>query len=224
MLQNLDRFLHYAYSYPATLYNSYHLATGCILNGIPGDFVEMGVAAGAQILAFQEANVQNSANRTIRGFDSFVGIPLAGPKDTQQPGIGDITHDKFRPEEELLVSSGVTVHSLEQVLDHFKLAGFSTDNVIFYPGWFQHTLPTAAEEIQEIAILRLDGDLYSSTEVSLRYLYDKVVPGGYVIIDDYGSLSGCRDAVHDFFAARGEEVPILTDVDGYSVVYFKKLL
>ena len=222
MSQNLDRFLHYAYSYPATLYNSYHLATGCILNGIPGDFVEMGVAAGAQILAFQEANVQTGANRTIRGFDSFIGIPLAGPNDTQQPGIGDITHDKYRPEEELLVSSGVTVHSLEQVLDHFRLAGFSTDNVVFYPGWFQHTLPTAVDEIEQIAILRLDGDLYSSTEVSLKYLYDKVVPGGYVIIDDYGSLSGCRDAVHDFFAARGEELPELTDVDGYSVVYFKK--
>ena len=222
MSKKLDSFLHYAYSYPKTLYNSYHLATDCILNDIPGDFVEMGVAAGAQILAFQEANVQTGSNRTIRGFDSFIGIPLAGPNDTQQPGIGDITHDKYAPEEDLLISSGVTVHSLQQVLNHFKLAGFSTDNVVFYPGWFQHTLPTSADEIELIAILRLDGDLYSSTEISLKYLYDKVVTGGYVIIDDYGSLSGCRDAVHDFFTSRGEDVPELTDVDGYSVVYFKK--
>ena len=183
----------------------------------------MGVAAGAQLLAFQEANVQTGASRIIRAFDSFIGIPLAGARDTQQPGIGDITHNKFLPEEELLVSSGVTVHSLDQVINNFQRHGYGTENVKFYSGWFQHTLPEASQEIDQIAILRLDGDLYSSTEVSLRFLYDKVVPGGFVIIDDYGSLSGCRDAVHDFFASRQEEVPTLIDVDAYSVVYFKKI-
>jgi hypothetical protein len=33
-------------------------------------------------------------------------------------------------------------------------------------------------------------------------LYDQVVEGGVVIIDDYGSFKGCRRATEEFFAMR----------------------
>ena len=78
----------------------------------------------------------------------------------------------------------------------------SPQNLIFHVGWFQQTVPQAAKEIREIALLRLDGDLYESTVVCLENLYDAVVPGGFIIIDDYGYLEGCRRAVNEFFSIR----------------------
>ena len=59
------------------------------------------------------------------------------------------------------------------------------------------------DRIGPIAVLRLDGDFYESTRFCLETLYDRVVPGGYVIIDDYGTFEGCRAAVHEFLDSRG---------------------
>lgn len=38
---------------------------------------------------------------------------------------------------------------------------------------------------------------------ALRWLYPKVSVGGYVIVDDYGAIPACRQAVDDFRAERG---------------------
>jgi O-methyltransferase len=207
-----------AYSFKETVQHTYDCAEKLILENIEGDFVECGVAAGAQIGAMQCAIKQNNVNRRIFAFDSFEGIPMAGEFDTEQAGIGEITHDKFAPIEQRLVSSGVTVHSLENVLDNFKFFNLPTENIIFVKGWFQHTLHTVGGEMEKIALLRLDGDLYESTFVCLEYLYPKVVKGGIVIIDDY-ALNGCRQAIKDYFP----KMPKMIEVEGGGgVAYFVK--
>ena len=53
-----------------------------------------------------------------------------------------------------------------------------------------------------IAVLRLDGDWYGSTMTCLEHLFDKVLPGGIVLMDDYYAWEGCSKAVHDFLSAR----------------------
>jgi len=70
------------------------------------------------------------------------------------------------------------------------------DHVRFCAGWFRDTLPVAP--IRRLALLRVDCDMYESTLVTLRSLYPKLSPGGYVIIDDYGAIPACRQAVTDF--------------------------
>jgi O-methyltransferase len=72
--------------------------------------------------------------------------------------------------------------------------------VRFLVGWFKDTLPTAP--VNQLAVLRLDGDMYSSTMDALRSLYHKLSPGGYAIIDDYGALTSCKRAVDDFRAEQ----------------------
>ena len=72
-------------------------------------------------------------------------------------------------------------------------------NVIFIKGYFEHSLKNT--DIKQLALLRLDGDMYSSTIQVLTQLYDKVSPGGYIIIDDY-ALPGCRKAVDKFRKKR----------------------
>ena len=70
-----------------------------------------------------------------------------------------------------------------------------------HKGWFAETLPNFPRDCA-IAVLRLDGDWYESTMTCLENLYDQVLPGGIIIIDDYQDWDGCTRAVHDFLSAR----------------------
>ena len=90
--------------------------------------------------------------------------------------------------------------------DNFRRYGLLDEQVRFLQGWFRDTLPVAP--IERLAVLRLDGDLYESTIQALESLYDKLSAGGYVIVDDYGNVAACRQAVHDFRAQRGINDPI----------------
>lgn len=188
-----------ALSYTVTIENSWDLARQCDIEGLPGVLVECGVFAGAQAAAMALA----SPGRLVHLFDSFEGIPEASVHDDQQPGIGPVENAQGR-----LVSSGISVCGLSQVSRNMSRWGIPESRVVFHAGWFQQTVPQW--ESQPIALLRLDGDLYESTKVCLEGLYADVVPGGYLIIDDY-ALKGCRKAVHEFF---GSKLPQLVEVPG----------
>jgi hypothetical protein len=96
------------------------------------------------------------------------------------------------------------------------------DNVFLVEGWFQDTLPGIQHKIGDIALLRLDGDLYESTMVCLDNLYDNVVAGGIIIIDDYSSLTGARKAVHDFFDKKQINPVLLEIPNSGGVKWFHK--
>ena len=143
---------------------------------------------------------------------------MAGEKDDQQPGIGDISHDKTLPLNERLVSSGITCHSLESVVNNFKSWNLPLSNVEFVKGWFQNTIEETSKSIDKISVLRLDGDLYESTYICLEYLYPKISKGGVLIIDDY-ALTGCRLAVEDYFKKKRKKLPLFESVDNHGVVF-----
>lgn len=216
----LDQFAQAAYSTLPTLYMSYELSVECIKNNIPGDFVECGVAAGSQVAAMAYACQVFNIEKKVHLFDSFEGIPLAGIHDTEQPGIvGPIQHDVNVPSEALLISSGITVQSLENVQLNMSRWGISPHRLVYHKGWFQHTLPHVADKIGAISLLRLDGDLYESTKVCLEYLYPKVSKGGYVVIDDF-ALAGCKKAVLEYLAEHDLHPTIIPIVDGLGPVYW----
>jgi O-methyltransferase len=106
------------------------------------------------------------------------------------------------------------------VRDNFAAYGLLKDNVTFLEGWFCDTLHDAPTD--QLALLRMDGDLYSSTMDILVALYDKVAEGGVIIVDDYKLIPSCKQAVDDFFAARGETAPKVTDIDWTGVYWIKQ--
>ncbi len=220
-LNRLDYFGKAAYSTFDTILNSYNSALHCIENNIEGVFVECGVGAGSQIASMALALQEKNDKRKIYAFDSYLGIPMASHRDDSQPGIGYF--DKPLPEvedkETLLVSSGITVHSLQNVKDNVMAWKLDIDQFIFVKGWFQHSLPEVAKNIDKIAILRLDGDLYESTKVCLEHLLDKLVSGGILIVDDW-ALKGCRDACNEFIDY--EQFGPLNEVPGTTPVWFVK--
>jgi hypothetical protein len=87
-----------------------------------------------------------------------------------------------------------------------SMAGLLDERVRFLVGWFKDTLPSAP--IQRLAVLRLDGDMYGSTMEALQALYPKLSVGGYVIVDDYGAIPQCKEAVTDFREAHGISDPM----------------
>jgi len=165
----------------------------------PGVYVECGVAAGAQIIAM----AYGAPNKTIYAFDSFEGIPLPSNRDDQMPGIMMLTETEQKllpdPGKQKLESSGATSVSLQDVESHIFAAIGCKEEIKYVKGWFEET--TIGFD-KDIAILRLDGDLYNSTLVCLQNLYPKVIEGGLLIIDDW-QLKGCRDACHDYFTEIG---------------------
>jgi hypothetical protein len=87
---------------------------------------------------------------------------------------------------------------LESVKQTLLETGYSESLLRFIKGKVEDTLPLESPE--QIAILRLDTDWYESTRCELETLFPKLVPGGVLIIDDYGHWQGCRKAVDEYFA------------------------
>jgi O-methyltransferase len=50
--------------------------------------------------------------------------------------------------------------------------------------------------------------MYQSTWEALTALYSKVAIGGYVVVDDFSAVAGCRQAVEDFRNERGIREPL----------------
>jgi len=217
--QALASFAAKAYSRFSTICNTFNLATDCVINNIEGDFVECGVAAGAQIAAMAYACHRLDSSKNLHLFDSFEGIPLAGPQDDSQPGIGAITHNVHVENlDELLVTSGVSAWSQQVVENNMREWNINPSHLVYHKGWFQHILPLLTG-LDKICLLRLDGDLYESTKVCLEYLYPKVSSGGYVIIDDY-ALAGCKKAVDEYLENYNIKVTIQEVENGGGPVYW----
>ena len=176
-------------------------------NGIRGDLMETGVWRGGTVI-FMRAILKawDCTDRMVWAADSFEGLP----KPDAEKYAAD-KDDIFYTFDELRVTQ-------EMVEENFKKYGLLDDQVRFLKGWFRDTLPDAP--VQQLAVLRLDGDMYESTMDALTHLYPKLTPGGYLIIDDWGVVEGCRLAVEDYRKKHQlTEAIIPIDFDG---VYWKK--
>jgi O-methyltransferase len=165
--------------------NVQDLALDVIRSNVPGDFIETGVwRGGITILMKGILDVFCEWDRAVWVADSFVGLPK--PDAEQYPADAG---DTFWTQDWMAVSQ-------EEVAGHFAQYGLLDERVKFLKGWFKDTLPVAP--IERLALLRIDGDMYESTMDALRPLYPKLSPGGYVIVDDYGAVPGCKAAVDDY--------------------------
>ena len=178
-----------------------------ISNGVKGDLIETGVwRGGATILMRAILKVNDVTDRRVWVADSFAGLPPPDPHKYPEDA-GDRHHTR----KELAVS-------LEEVRSNFERYGLLDDQVRFLKGWFRDTLPAAP--IRQLAVVRLDGDMYESTMEALAVLYPKLVIGGYLIVDDYNAVEGCRKAIHDY-RSRNNITDEMIPID-WTGVYWKK--
>lgn len=163
---------------------------------IPGDLVETGIwRGGCGILMRAALAAYSDPSRSVWLFDSFEGLP--------KPDASAYPLDENDPHWKLAPYLGV---SLDQVRRNFVRYELLDSRTKFVKGWFRDTIPGAA--VEEISLLRLDGDMYESTWVVLTNLYPKVAAGGFVIIDDYGALPNCKAAIDEFREKHSIHSPI----------------
>ena len=194
------------------LNNIENLALKCISNKIKGDFIEAGIWKGGAIaLMTGILNITKTDNRRVIGVDSFEGIPPAKPEiypaDLAHIGCENI---------EILANN-----SIEEVYGYLERLGLlRNNNVRLIKGWFCDALPLLVNSTPSFALVRLDGDTYESTIQCLENLEPCTTKGGYIIVDDYYSWSGCRQATDDYRQKMGITSPLIT-VD-WTCAYWKK--
>jgi O-methyltransferase len=175
-----------------------------VQHGIPGDIVECGVWRGGSMQAVAlTLSEQGATDRHLHLFDTFEGMPPPTEKDRRFDG---------RSAEQLLAtnetdSSVWAIARLDEVQQAMREVDYPPALVHFHEGRVEDTIPAQAPE--QISILRLDTDWYESTSHELEHLYDRLSPGGVLIIDDYGHWEGARLATEDFLEKTGEPLLLL---------------
>lgn len=149
-------------------------------NRVPGDLLEAGVWRGGMTIFMRAVlKAYGVEDRTVWVADSFAGLPAPHKE-----------HDSFG------WRAGSMAASLVEVQRNFARYGLLDGQVKFLKGFFNESLPGAP--VGELAILRLDADLYESTRDALEVLYPKLSIGGYAIFDDYQNLVDCRRAIDEY--------------------------
>ena len=188
------------------LEHTHDLALDLVERRVDGAFVECGVAQGGCAALIAEVASLDASARHCWFFDSFEGLPDPTSDDFEEGRTGR----HIRP-----LPKGSCLGTLEQVSELlFETFGFSRQRITLVKGWFQDTVESHAKQMGSIALLRIDGDWYDSTMCCLEALYDRVTPGGHVIIDDYFSCYGAKKATDEFLKRRGGEVRLVSDGRG----------
>lgn len=167
---------------------------------LPGHVVECGVYKGASLVRFATFReiLESPYSRKIIGFDAFGTFPRQGDAE-------DLAFiDRFQREG----GDGIPRESLQQVLAHKALS-----NVELIAGDICETIPAwlAAHPAAKIALLHVDVDVYHPSKVILDTLVDRVVSGGLVVLDDFGTVAGETRAVDEFVTGTGlrlEKLPL----------------
>jgi len=174
---------------------------------LPGAMVECGVWRGGSMMVVALTLLRlGVTDRELYLFDTFEGMTEPSEEDVKYSGerATDILARTSRD------SNVWGVAPLEQVREAVLSVGYPEERIHFVKGAVEETLPTSAPE--EIALLRLDTDWYSSTKHELLHLYPRLVHGGVLMLDDYGFWRGARQAV-DEYLAENEVVLLLDRID-----------
>jgi O-methyltransferase len=162
--------------------------------GLEGDFVECGVFKGDMAYTIARCLGFAKVPKTYYLYDSFEGFSpndLTDPDFAHDPGFLEICNKAYR------------VPGLyESVRDRF--VGYPNVRVI------RGFLPEALEldSHPKIALLHIDLNSPAAEIGCLEVLFDRLVPGGVLILDDYGWIDfGAQKRAEDaFFAERGYRV------------------
>lgn len=166
---------------------------------IPGEVLEFGVYKGASIIRFATYRelLENTYSRKIIGFDIFGEFPKTDNDDD----------NKFIQRFEEQGGNGISKEALEDFIKHKNI-----NNIELIKGNVFDTLDEFLEKNKQIKIslLHLDLDVYKPTKFILEKLYERMVPGGIIVFDDYGTVKGATDAIDEFLKEKNKKIEKLS--------------
>lgn len=156
-----------------------------LADGLPGDTAECGVYKGAASWFICQHFV--GSGKVHHGFDSFEGLSSPASIDGSFWRKGDCTTGEHAA--------------------YTTLSGFPVE---LHGGWIPDRFHEVANH--RFCFVHVDVDLYAPTRDSIEFFYPRVVPGGVMLFDDYGSSAspGAARAISEFMSDRPEplvEVP-----------------
>lgn len=179
-----------------------------VANGIPGSIVECGVWRGGSMMAVARTLLTaGDTGRDLYLFDTYEGMPP--PSDVDRDRYGQAALQRL--ETSSRTDPVWAVAPLDVVKQGLETTGYPRERIHYVVGKVEDTVPRQAP--QAIAVLRLDTDWYTSTKHELEHLFPRLVPGGVLIIDDYGHWEGARKATDEYLAATGTRL-LLHRIDG----------
>ena len=186
-----------AYTMTSTerMYGLYKAAEYISKERIRGDVVECGVwRGGSAMVAAYTLRKMGDITRKLYLYDTYTG--MAEPDSRDRTILGNApAHDIWLQAQKARVNTWCLA-TLDEVKKNLYKTGYPKQKIRFIKGKVEDTIPNIIPD--KIAILRLDTDWYTSTYHELVYLYPRLVPGGVLIIDDYGHWQGARKAVDTY--------------------------
>lgn len=188
---------------------------------LPGSIVELGVFKGSSFMTFLKLCDIHCAGDTLKrviGFDTWTGFVDLDKKDgaenvKRDKVVGGFNAEKFLP----VLQAAIDIEKNDSFIPRFNRAELVRGDV-------RKTIPEYVEKNPglRISLLHLDLDLYEPTKVALEYLYKLVVPGGIVLLDEYGmeGFPGETFAFDEFFEGKRpvlKKFPFISTPGGYFV-------
>ena len=170
-------------------------------NDIKGDMAEVGVYKGE----FAKMLHHYIPERQLHLFDTFEGF-------TQEVCDNEKRDTGWSYKPGTLNDSGVDMGSVMETID-VQAPG----NVCCYPGYFPDTFPESLNDTK-FAFVHLDTDMYDSIIKGLDIFYNRMLPGGIILVHDYMSLPGAHKAVKEFFKDKPEFVITMPDRAGSALI------
>jgi O-methyltransferase len=193
--------------------NIFHLLSQVLVQGVPGDVVEIGCHAGESTVVLQRVIQELDPSRELHAFDSFRGVPQGDSADegVYKPGDMAVSVTKFN--------------------ENFEHLGLKLPAI--HAGWFEQTLPDSLPK--QIAFALVDADLYRSTLQALEAVYPRLSPGAICLLGVYWDPQtkaamtmdkrykspGVKQACDEFFANKPERISILL-AGNYTSGYFRR--
>jgi len=165
---------------------------------IPGDVAELGVFRG------DFAALINAAfpDRTIHLFDTFAGFPAQDVEIEQAQGLSRAKTGDFKD---------TAMEMVEKRLP-------CPERAVFHKGYFPDSFDGCTE--MTFAFVSVDADLYAPTAAALPRFFDRLAPGGVLLVHDVNStqFSGAGKAVREFCKERGLLPMPVCDLHGSAVL------
>jgi hypothetical protein len=166
---------------------------------IPGAIVECGVWKGGSMLAAALTLARlDRLDRDLYLLDTYQGLPEPGDKDVTTSGLS--AHATWSATADAEGFSEWCRAGLREVRGVMEQSGYPPERIHYVVGMIEDTIPEQAPA--EIALLRLDTDWYESTRHEMEHLFPRLSVGGVLILDDYGSWQGARDALDEYLATN----------------------
>jgi len=165
------------------------------LRGLPGELAECGTYAGETAYFMALACRETGRERPLHVFDSFEGLSQPNEYD------GSFWH--------------AGQYALPEERARATLSGFA--GVGIYKGWIPDRFEVVADT--RFCFVHVDVDLYEPTRDAVTFFYPRMVAGGILLCDDYGSTlcPGARRAVDEFFRDKLEYVIDLPTEQGFII-------